>query len=75
MCIVYLYGFGFGISFDWSSQTGAGSRISFGGGGGTVVVGGRMGPVFVPKSTRIANAVDTNIDINRKCAVITCGGR
>lgn len=61
--IDYLYGFGFGMSFDWSSQTGAGSRNGgCGGGGAGVVVGGRIGPVFVLKSTRIENAVETNID-------------
>lgn len=44
----YLNGFGFGMSFDWSSQTGAGWRNGgWGGGGGGVDVGGRIGPVFV----------------------------
>lgn len=60
--IFYLNGFGFGISFDWSSQTGAGSRNGGCGDGIGVVVGGLIGPVFVLKSTRIVNAVETNID-------------
>lgn len=59
----HLYGSGFGISLDWSSQTGAGSRNGGCGGGGCVVVGGRIGPVFVLKSTRIDVAVETNIEI------------
>lgn len=59
---IYLYGSGFGISFDWSSQTWAGSRNGGWDDGIGVVVGGLMGPVFVLKSTRIVNAVETNID-------------
>lgn len=58
----YTYGFGFGISFEWSSQTGAGSRNGGCGGGIGVVVGGRIGPVFVPKSTRIDNTVEITVD-------------
>lgn len=51
------------MSFDWSSQTGAGSRNGgCGGGGNGVVVGGRIGPGFVLKSTRIEYAVDINND-------------
>lgn len=69
--IVYLNGFGFGMSFDWSSQTGAGSRNGgCGGGGGGVVVGGRIGPVFVLKSTRIENAVEINTKTNRTHNII-----
>lgn len=52
------------MSFDWSSQTGAGARNGGWGGGTGVVVGGRIGPVFVLKSTRIENAFETKIDIN-----------
>lgn len=70
--LIYLYGFGFGISFDWSSQTGAGSRNGGCGGGVVVVVGGRIGPVFVLKSTRIENAVDTNIDTKTITTHIIC---
>lgn len=62
--VTYTYGFGFGISFDWSSQTGAGSRNGGLGGGKGVDVGGRIGPVFVPKSTRIDNTTDMNVDSN-----------
>lgn len=61
---VYLYVFGFGMSFDWSSQTGAGSRNGGCGGGNGVVVAGRIGPVFVLKSTRMEMAVEINNDIN-----------
>lgn len=71
--IFYLYGFGFGISFDWSSQTGAGSRNGgWGGGGAGVEVGGRIGPVFVLKSTRIENAVETSIDTKTNRMHIIC---
>lgn len=67
--ILYLYGFGLGMSFDWSSQTGAGSRYGCGGGGGVVVGGWQHGPVFVLKSTRMAN-VNDSIDIKTNEMII-----
>lgn len=49
---------GLGISCDWSSHTGAGSRNGGFGTGGNVDVGGIIGPVFVFQSTLIATVLD-----------------
>lgn len=49
---------GLGISCDWSSHTGAGSRNGGFGTGGSVEVGGIIGPVFVFQSTLIATVLD-----------------
>lgn len=57
--------FGLGISCDWSSHTGAGSRNGGFGTGGNVDVGGIIGPVFVFQSTLIAIVLDKYVTMTK----------